>query len=67
MGPPLEYESISFFASSSKLNAAASPLFSGLLISELHSREREMNKLKDLEVWSLNNFKLELKFDIVVD
>lgn len=35
MGPPLEYESISFLASSSKFIAAESPLFSGLLISEL--------------------------------
>lgn len=38
MGPPLEYESISFLASSTKFKAAASPLFSGLLISELHAR-----------------------------
>jgi len=35
MGPPLEYESISFFASSNKFKAAESPAFSGLLISEL--------------------------------
>uniref|UniRef100_A0A2P2M1N2 Uncharacterized protein MANES_18G064300 n=3 Tax=Rhizophora mucronata TaxID=61149 RepID=A0A2P2M1N2_RHIMU len=35
MGPPLEYESISFLASSNKVKATESPLFSGLLISEL--------------------------------
>lgn len=39
MGPPLEYESISFFASSMKFKAAVSPLFSGLLISELYARK----------------------------
>jgi hypothetical protein len=37
MGPPLEYESISFLASSMKFKASESPLFSGLLISELHT------------------------------
>jgi len=37
MGPPLEYESISFFASSNKFTAAESPAFSGLLISELQT------------------------------
>ena len=40
MGPPLEYESISFFASSNKFKAADSPLFSGLLISELQTDEK---------------------------
>lgn len=35
IGPPLEYESMSFFASSNKFMAAERPLFSGLLISEL--------------------------------
>lgn len=39
MGPPFELESISFFASSIKFKAAASPLFSGLVISELHARK----------------------------
>jgi len=37
MGPPLEYESISFFASSNKFMAAESPVFSGLPISELQA------------------------------
>lgn len=37
MGPPLEYESISFFASSNKFKAGESPVFSGLLISELQA------------------------------
>jgi hypothetical protein len=41
MGPPLEYESISSFASSIKFNAAESPLFSGLLISELQVGKKE--------------------------
>ncbi|KAK1373185.1 hypothetical protein POM88_029378 [Heracleum sosnowskyi] len=34
IGPPFEYESISFFASSNKSKAPERPLFSGLLISE---------------------------------
>lgn len=45
IGPPLEYESISFFDSSNKFKAAESPLFSGLLISELQAR-KIMNKNK---------------------
>lgn len=46
IGPPLEYESISFFASSMKFKAAESPLFSGLFISELHTellKEKQKN------------------------
>lgn len=39
IGPPFEYESISFFASSNKNKAAESPLFSGLLISSLQARK----------------------------
>lgn len=51
MGPPLEYESISFFASSMKLRAAENFTFSGLEISELHGRrkhEKEVNRAKIL-------------------
>ena len=46
MGPPLEYESISFFASSKKLRAADNFSFSGLEISELHGRKhgKEVNR-----------------------
>jgi len=47
MGPPLEYESISFFASSKKLRAADNFSFSGLEISELHGRKHG-KKLIDL-------------------
>lgn len=50
IGPPLEYESISFFASSIKLNAAARFLFSGLLISELQ-KEKKHKKKKETSRW----------------
>lgn len=45
MGPPFEYESISFLASSNKLRAAERFSFSGLEISELHGRKhvKEVN------------------------
>jgi hypothetical protein len=46
IGPPLEYESISFFASSNKFKAAESPLFSGLLNSELQARKNMEKKIK---------------------
>lgn len=46
MGPPLENESISFFASSNKFKAAESPLFSGLLNSELQARKNTEKKIK---------------------
>jgi hypothetical protein len=42
----LEYESISFFASSNKFKAAESPLFSGLLNSELQARKNMEKKVK---------------------
>lgn len=45
IGPPLAYESISFFDSSNKFKAAEIPLFSGLLISELQAG-KIMNKNK---------------------
>lgn len=60
MGPPFEYESISFFASSIKLKAAESFSFSGLEISELHSRKhgREVNRFnieRSTKLLLLNN------------
>jgi hypothetical protein len=42
----LEYESISFFASSNKLKAEESPLFSGLLNSELQTTKNMEKKIK---------------------
>ena len=45
IGPPLEYESISFFDSSNEFKATESPLFSGLLISELQA-SKIVNKNK---------------------
>lgn len=51
MGPPFEYESISFFASSNKLRAAENFSFSGLEISELHGRKHgeEVNRFYNEE------------------
>lgn len=50
IGPPLEYESISFFASSNKLNAPARFLFSGLLISELQKEKKHKKKERNIKV-----------------
>ena len=66
MGPALEYESISFFASSIKFKAAESPLFSGLLNSELQARKNAEKKIKVIfqeaksrTLWSEEKEKLE--------